>query len=513
MSTHMDSYWPNFIDGQYCDGGAGRVDVKDPSCGETLATHALADAADVDAAVQAARRAHLSGALAHLHPMERGRLVRRMGQYLASHAEEIKRMLVLEQGKPFFEATVEVNATTRLFEYFASMAESLEGKSIPTDQTRFDFTVHQPLGVSAQFIPCHYPIYIPARSLAIALVTGNTCVLKTSELAPISAVWFARAAQDAGLPAGALNIICGRGVEAGQALASHPDIDHLVFSGNVETAARVLPLAAANLVPSVVEVGGTNPTIVFEDADLDAFESEARTGTFWNAGQFCTGMYRVIVHESRYEEVLERSVALAASLRLGPGLDSGDFGPYMGPLDSDAQVEKVVALVEDAKASGARCLIGGRRAPGRGSFMQPTVLRDVQAHMTVAQREIWGPVMAVMKFKSTEEAIRIANSTPYTGVICGVFTQDIGTMMRTAYAIKAGHVVANASIISGPEIPFGGGFGRSGYGRVKGREALLGYVQTKNILLPIGDLLPETAQQKAAVLNGRKTAQAGRSAA
>lgn len=504
MSTHIDSYWPNYIDGAFCHGGAGRIEVTDPGSGEMLTTHALADAADVDRAVQAAKRVHLSGVLANMHPMERGLIVRRMGQYLAAHAEEIKRILVLEQGKPYFEATVEVNATTRLFDYFASMAESLEGKSVPTGQTRFDFTVHQPFGVSAQFIPCHYPIYIAARSMAVALVTGNTCVLKTSELAPVSAAWFARAAEEAGLPAGALNIICGRGAEAGSALAGHPGIDHLAFSGHVETASRVLPLAAPNLVPSVVEVGGTNPTIVFEDADLDAFESEARTGTFWNAGQFCTGMYRVIVHESRYEEVLERSVGLAASLRLGPGMESGDFGPYMGPLDSDAQVEKVVALVEDAKASGARCLIGGRKAPGRGFFMQPTILRDVQPQMTVAQREIWGPVMAVMKFRTTEEAIQIANSTPYTGVICGVFTQDIGTMMRTAHAVKAGHVITNASIISGPEIPFGGGFGRSGYGRVKGREALLGYVQTKNILLPVGDLLPETALQKTAVLNGRK---------
>lgn len=504
MSMHIDSYWPNYIDGQFCHGGAGRVDVKDPSSGETLAAHALADPLDVDRAVRAARRVHLSGALANLHPAERGRIVRKMGQYLADHAEEIKQMLVLEQGKPLFEATVEVNATTRLFEYFASMAESLEGKSVPTDHTRFDFTVHQPFGVSAQFIPCHYPIYIPARSLAVALVTGNTCVLKTSELAPISAVWFARAAENAGLPAGTLNIICGRGSEAGRALAGHQEIDHLVFSGNVETASKVLPMAAANLVPSVVEVGGTNPTIVYEDADLDAFESEARTGTFWNAGQFCSGMYRVIVHESRYEEVLERSVALAASLKLGPGLNSGEFGPYMGPLDSDEQVEKVVSLVDDATSRGARCLIGGRRAPGPGSFMQPTILRDVQPHMTVAQREVWGPVMVVMKFKSTDEAIQIANSTPYTGVICGVFTRDMATMMRTARAVKAGHVIANASIISGPEIPFGGGFGRSGYGRVKGREALLGYVQTKNILLPVGDLLPETALQTAVVLKQRK---------
>lgn len=500
MSNRLESFWPNYIDGQYCLGGAGSIDVVDPSSGRKLAAHALADAADVDRAVQAARRVHVCGTLSKMPPVERGRMLHAMGKYFEANAEEMKRILVLEQGKPLFEATVEVNATIRLFEYFGSMAETLEGKSVPTDHTRFDFTVYQPLGVSAQFVPSHYPIYLPARSIAVALVTGNTCVVKTSELAPISAVWFARAAQSAGLPAGAINIICGRGSEAGVALARHPDINHLAFSGHVETAAKVLPLAAANLVPSVVEVGGTNPTIVFEDADLDAFESEARTGTFWNAGQFCSGMYRVIVHESRYEEVIERSVSLAESLKLGPGIDSGDFGPYMGPLDSDSQVEKVVALVHEATADGAICLTGGRKAPREGSFMQPTILRDVHSAMHVAQRELWGPVMAVMKFRTTEEAIQIANSTPYTGVICAVFTQDIGTMMRSAYGVNASHVITNASIISGPEIPFGGGFGRSGYGRVKGREALLGYVQTKNILLPIGDLLPETALQKSKVV-------------
>jgi len=504
----LDRYWPNYIDGKYCHGGAGSIDVKDPSCGETLAAQALADAADVDRAVQAARRVYLSGALANLHPMERGRMVRKMGQYLASNIEEIKRTLILEQGKPWFEADVELKATIRLFEYFGSIAESLDGRSVPTDGTRFAFTVYRPFGVSAQFLPSHYPIYIPARSLAVALVTGNSCVLKTSELTPISATWFARAAEDAGLPAGAVNIICGRGVDAGQALAAHPDIDHLVFSGHVETASKVLTAAGANLIPSVVEVGGTNPTIVFEDADLDAFESEARTGSFWNAGQFCGGMYRVIVHESRHQELIDRSVALAESLRLVPGIESPRtqapvYGPYMGPLDSEKQVENVIALVEEAKRSGAKCLTGGARAPGPGSFMQPTVLRDVRSEMRIAQKEVWGPVMAVMKFKEIEEAFQIANSTPYTGLLCAVFTQDLGTMTRSAHEVRAGHVVTNASIVSGPEISFGGGFGRTGYGRVKGRDALLSYVQAKNVLLPIGDLLPETSAQAKAWIRER----------
>lgn len=507
-SRQLDAFWPNYIDGKYCRGGAGTIAIKDPSCNETLAEHALADAADIDRAVQSARRVHLSGALADLHPMERGQLVRKMGQYLANNIEEIKRILILEQGKPWFEADVEVRQTVRLFDYFASVAESLDGRSVPTDSTRFAFTVHRPFGVSAQFIPCHYPVYIPARSLAVALVTGNTCVLKTSELTPISATWFARAAEHAGLPAGALNIVCGRGADAGQALAAHPDIDHLVFGGYVESAAKVLMAAAANLVPSVVEVGGTNPTIVFEDANMDAFESEARTGSYWNAGQFCGGMYRVIVHESRHDELVERSVALARSLKLVPGIETPRtqapvYGPYMGPLDSEKQVENVIGMVEGAVRAGAKCLTGGARVPGPGSFVQPTVLRDVLPEMAIAQKEVWGPVMAVMKFRDIEEAFQIANSTPYTGLLCAIFTQDVGRMMRSAQSVRSAHVVMNASIVSGPEISFGGGFGRTGYGRIKGRDALLSYVQTKGVLLPIGDLLPETSRQTDAWLKER----------
>jgi aldehyde dehydrogenase (NAD+) len=498
--TKTATYWPNFIDGEFDHGGAGRVDIFDPSNGTKIGEHALADAGDVDRAVQAARRVHVEGLIADLAPSERGRLVSNMGKYLNDHIEEIKRTISTEQGKLLYEADVEVRGAIRLFEYFGSVAETLEGRSIPVDSTRFDFTTYKPYGVSAQFIPGHYPIYIPARSIAAALVTGNSCVLKTSEMSPISLTWFARAAQACGLPPGALNIFCGRPEEAGVALATHPDINHLVFSGYAKSAAQVLPMAAPNLVPSIVEVGGTNPTIVFEDADLDVFIAQARTGPYWNAGQMCTAMYRVIVHESIYDEVVERAVAIAQSLQLRPGIECGEFGPYMGPLDSEQNLEKVLAMVREARSKGARCLTGGERGPGPGSFMQPTVMVDVHPHMAIAQEEIWGPVMNIMKFGDEAEAYKIANDVRHTGVQCGIFTQSIGRLTRAAHKVQAGHIIANASMISGAEIPFGGGFGRSGYGRVKGREAMLGYVQSKNLLMPIGDLLPEMARQKKAVI-------------
>jgi aldehyde dehydrogenase (NAD+) len=480
----IESYWPNYIDGDFRHGGAGRITVADPSTGDTLAEHALADVDDVNRAVSAAQRVHRSGVLGNLHPMERGRMVRAIGSYLADHIDEVKRTVTLEQGKPLFEAEAEVKMAIRLFEYFGSMTESLEGRSVPCDNTRFDFTVYKPLGVSAQFMPSHYPIYIPSRTLAVALAAGNCCVMKTSELAPISAGWLAHAARAAGFPDGAVNILCGRRSDAGVALAHHPDINYVVFIGQADAAASVIAGAANRLVPSIVEIGGTSPTIVYEDADLDAFVAEARMGSYLNAGQFCCGMYRIIVHESRYEELLDRSIALADGLTVGPGIASGDgeFKPYMGPVDSEQQLTRVLGIVEDATRAGATCVAGGTRLPGTGSFLRPTVIRDVDPSMRVAQEEVFGPVMAVMPFREEREAIDLANSADHSGLMCSVFTRDLGRMLRTANEVTAGHVVANQSIIGGAEVPFGG-FGRAGYGSLKGREALMGHVQRKNVLL------------------------------
>ncbi|SIO61057.1 aldehyde dehydrogenase family protein [Paraburkholderia phenazinium] len=487
MTTTIDdrsdeSYWPNFIDGAYCNGGAGRIAVKNPATGDVLAEHALADAADVDRAVQAAHRVHRSGQLAKLHPMDRGRMVRGIGKYLSDNMESVKRSITLEQGKPLFESEAEIKLAIRLFEYFGSMAESLEGRSVPCDDTRFDFTVYEPLGVSAQFMPSHYPIYIPARALSVALATGNACVMKTSELAPISTIWLARAAEAVGFPPGAVNILCGRREDAGVALSTHPDINHLVFIGQQHCATEVLSQSARNIVPSIVEVGGTSPTLFFEDGDLDAFIFEARMGSYWNAGQFCCGVYRVIVHESRYEELIDGAVALAESLEVGPGIESGDFRPYMGSMDSNEQLQKVLEIVADAKLNGAKCVAGGERLKRAGFFMKPTVLRDVDPSMRAAQEEVWGPVMSVLKFRDEEEAYRLANGPRHSGLMCGVFTKDLGRMMRAAQRIRAGHIVSNQTLIGGAELPFGG-FNRAGYGSLKGREALMGYVQRKNVLL------------------------------
>jgi aldehyde dehydrogenase (NAD+) len=276
--NELAPFWQNFIGGKWIDGGAGRIAVSDPATGGHLADQAAADAADVDRAVRAAAALHQSGDWSGLRPVERGRMVQAMGRYLLQHKDEIARVLTLEQGKPLWESRIEIEGAARYFEYYGNQAETIEGRSIPLGAGYFDFTTHEPYGVSAQIIPWNYPIEMTARSLSAALATGNACVIKTPELTPLSSAWIARAAEAAGLPAGALNVICGYGHQAGAALAAHPRVNQIVFTGSVPTGIAIATAAAQNVVPCVLELGGKSAAIVHDDADLDAFVNDVRWG-------------------------------------------------------------------------------------------------------------------------------------------------------------------------------------------------------------------------------------------
>ncbi|GAB4294383.1 MAG: aldehyde dehydrogenase family protein [Roseovarius sp.] len=473
----------NFIDGAWVAGGSGWAEVTDPASGEVLARQAMADAADVDRAVQAARRVHESGVLSALRPVERGRMVQAMGRHLLAHQAEIARTLTLEQGKPLWQAMREIAGAARYFEYYGNQAETLEGRAIPLGAGYEDFTRLEPYGVSAQIIPWNFPVEIAARSIAAGLATGNACVVKTSELTPLSSAWLARAAQAAGLPEGALNILSGWGPEAGAALAAHPGIDQMVFTGSVATGIAIAQAAAANVVPCVLELGGKSAAIVHADADLDAFEAEILKGIFLNAGQVCSAMSRVLVHRDRHDELVARAVAVARSLSVGPGIGYPEPGPSMGPLVSAAQRERAVAMVARAVREGARVATGGRALNIPGAFLEPTVLVDVAPRMEIAQEEVFAPVQCIIPFADEAEAIAIANGTRY-GLVAGVFTRDLERAMRACRALRAGQVFVNEWFAGGVETPFGG-YGRSGYGREKGREALRNYVQTKNVAIAI----------------------------
>ncbi len=479
----IDPYWKNYIDGHWCDGGAGRIDVTNPATGDKLAAQALADAGDVDRAVTAARACHLSGALTEMRPIERGRLVQAMGRYLLDHKDDIARVLTLEQGKPLWESHLEVEGAALYFEYYGNQASTVEGRSIPLGAGYMDWTEYEPYGVSAQIIPWNYPVEMTARSLSAALATGNACVIKSPELTPLTNAWFARAAMAVGLPPGAVNMLCGRGGEAGAALAAHPKVNQIVFTGSVPTGIAIATAAAQNVVPCVLELGGKSAAIVHKDADLEAFEVDMRWGIFFNAGQVCSAMSRVIVHESRHDELVERATRVASSLSVGPGIERAEFGSNMGAMVSDTQRDRAAAMVETAQSQGAKVATGGRKLNRPGAFLDPTVLTDVTPDMEIARQEVFGPVLSVLPFQHEAQAIEIANSTDY-GLVAGVFTADLDRATRAARQLRAGQVFVNEWYAGGVETPFGG-YGKSGYGREKGREALWNYVQTKNIAVKL----------------------------
>lgn len=481
--TKIEPYWQNYIDGAFVDGGAGRIDITNPATGEKLAEQALADATDVNRAVQAARRVHLSGALRDMRPMERGRMVQAMGRYLLDHIDEIANLLTLEQGKPLWESQKEVHGAAVYFEYYGNQASTIEGKSIPLGSGYFDFTEMEPFGVSAQIIPWNYPLEMTARSLSAGLTTGNACVIKTPEMTPLTNRYFALAAEAVGFAPGAVNILCGLGHEAGAALAGHPDVNQIVFTGSVPTGIAIATAAAKNVVPCVLELGGKSAAIVHEDADLEAFERDIRFGIFFNAGQVCSAMSRVLVHESREAEVLERAQKIAKSLSVGPGIDRPEAGANMGAMVSVAQRDRAVSMIARAAEQGATVLTGGRPLNRPGAFLEPTVLSNVTQDMDIANQEVFGPVLSVLSFQSDEQAVEMANATEY-GLVGGVFTADLDRATRAARKLRAGQIFVNEWFAGGVETPFGG-FGKSGYGREKGREALWNYVQTKNIAIKL----------------------------
>ena len=471
--ARIEPFWRNYINGTWVTGAAGCIDVHDPATGQILAQQALADAGDVDRAVQAAKGVHLSGQLRDMRPIERGRKVQAMGRYLTQHRAEIAEILTLEQGKPLWESLIEVDGAALYFEYYGNQAATVEGRSVPLGAGYYDWTELEPYGVSAQIIPWNYPIEMTARSLSAALATGNACVIKSPELTPLTHTFLAKAAEAAGWPAGAVNILCGLGREAGAALSAHPDVNQGVCTGSVPTGIAIASAAAQNVVPCVLELGGKSAAIVHDDADLAAFETDMRWGIFFNAGQVCSAMSRGIVHESRKEELIERAERVARSLTVQPGIQSPDFGATMGSMVSDAQRDRALGMVADAKAEGARCITGGRKLANMGAFLEPTVLADVTPDMAIAQQEVFGPVLSIIHFDTEEDAVAIANDTPY-GLTNYVQSQDGAKRNRMARALRSGMVEMNGTS-RGQGSPFGGVkmSGRAREGGVWGIEEFL----------------------------------------
>ena len=477
MAIGIKPYWHNYIGGEWVDAAGGEtIVVQNPATGEPIAEVARATQPDIDRAVAAARAAFERRVMLDMPPAERGRLMFEVARHLGTMTEEIAEIECLDNGKTLANGRNEVTLTMRYLQYYGGMADKLEGRQIPLGPGIVDYTVHAPFGVSAQIVPWNGPLPVGARSVCCALVTGNTVVLKSPEDSPLSLFKLAEACERAGVPAGALNIVCGNGHDAGAALAAHRDIDHIVFTGSVETGKRVLRAAAERVIPCVMELGGKSAAIVHADADLERAAKSAARGIFTHAGQICSAASRLIVHRSVHDEFVELMTREARARSIGPGIEGCD----MGPLISERQLARVENLCRAGTQEGAMLATGGARVAGRtGHFMAPTVFRDVRPGMRIAQEEFFGPVVVVLPFDTIDEAIAIANGTDY-GLAAGVFTRDLALAHRTAERLVAGQVYVNDWWVGGVETPFGG-TRRSGYGREKGQEALLGYVQTKNV--------------------------------
>ncbi|TPJ61065.1 aldehyde dehydrogenase family protein [Mesorhizobium sp. B2-7-1] len=467
----------SFIDGGWKDCASGRrIEVDDPSTGKIVSLVAEAGVEDVDLAVAAAHRVFRERILVDMHPYDRGRLLFHVADALEARGGEIAVTVCMDTGKAIDVAREEVGTAVRYLRYYAGLADKLEGRSIPRGAHLVDYTLRSPFGVSAQIVPWNFPLELTARSLACAIATGNSVVIKSPDLAPLSGLEIARACETAGLPAGAVNILTGYGHTTGQALIQHRDVRHIVFTGSMATGRTVLKTAADRIVPCIMELGGKSAGIIYADADIDCVVEAVRSGSFLNAGQNCNAFSRLLVDSKIADEVLERVKSCVEGLSVGPGRDNCDITP----LISKKQRDNVERACENAIAQGARVVTGGSALRDRsGYFMAGTLFADVAPSSELFQTETFGPVLAVTPFDDPSNAVELANGTEQ-GLAAGVFTKDLDRALWTADQLWAGQIYINGWFVGGVETPFGG-VKQSGYGREKGQEALDGYVQTRNV--------------------------------
>lgn len=478
----MKDYTSQYVDGAWIRGSGAEFDSVDPFSARPWVQLSSATRKDVASAIDAAERA--APAWARTPGVERGRLLDRLAEVLRDNVDPLAEIETRDSGKVYRENVAQIAFAARNYHFHAGNADKLTGESKPLDNDDMvDFTTREPIGVVALITACNSPLSQLANKLAPALAAGNTAVVKPSEYASTSTLEFARLVDEIGLPAGVINVLTGTG-ETGDALTSDPRVGKISFTGGTGTARRVAANAAANLVPCVFELGGKSANIVFDDAPFDRAVVGAVAGVFAAGGQTCIAGSRLLVQDGIYDEVVAALAERADAIRLG---DPMDPGTDMGPIAHRAQYDSVLARIDEAAADGARLVAGGlpTTEPTDGLFVRPTVFADVLPEMRLAQHEVFGPVLAIMRFRDDDEAIALANGTDY-GLASGIWTSDITRAHRVAKRLVAGTVWVNTYRTSAAQAPFGG-TRRSGYGRERGTDALVEYTRTKNTMIDLTD--------------------------
>ncbi|WP_430333779.1 aldehyde dehydrogenase family protein [Rhodococcus sp. ACT016] len=472
-----------YIGGEFVDAASGRTFVThDPATGERLADVAHGEAADIDRAVRAARRAFDEGPWASMKPNERERLIWRVGDLLTERAAEFGQLEALDNGKSAAIASaVDTAWAADVFRYYAGWATKIEGSTVNVSMPfapggEFHaYTLREPVGVCGLIVPWNFPLLMASWKLAPALAAGNTVILKPAEQTPLTALMLAEVFEEAGFPPGVVNIVPGFG-DAGAALSAHDDVDKVAFTGSTEVGKRIVDAARGNLKKVSLELGGKSPNIVFADADFDAAVQGSLNAWLFNHGQCCVAGTRLYVEDSIFERFTEAVAEAASKVKIGPGLDPAT---ELGPLVSQEQFERVTGYLRDGLADGARALTGGKRWGDTGYFVEPTVLVDVKPEFSVVREEIFGPVVAAMPFDADDGIVGAANDSIY-GLAAGIWTRDISKAHRTARRLQAGSVWINQYNGFDTAMPFGG-YKQSGWGRELGASGIDAFTQTKAV--------------------------------
>ena len=471
-----------FINGEFTAARSGETFATiNPATEEKITDVASAGAEDVDAAVKAARAQMEPGSeWQKMKPRDRAKVMWKLADLLSARAADIGRIETLDNGKPIFESQfVDTPAAAECLYYFAGWSGKVTGDTIPVADNAFTYTLREPVGVVGAITPWNFPLMLAVWKIAPALACGNTVVIKPASNTSLSLLKFAEYAREAGLPAGVLNVVPGRGSVVGNAIVDHPGVDAITFTGSTEVGRGLMARAAKTLKKVALELGGKSPNIVLADADLEAASRGALNAIFYGKGEVCAAGSRLLVEESVHDALLEKVCERASKMVAGDPLNPKT---RLGAIVSKEQMETVLSYIETGKSEGAKLVCGGERADigtGKGYFVKPTIFDDVDVNHRISREEIFGPVLATIRFKDADDAIAKGNDTVY-GLAAAVWTRDVSKAHRIARALKAGTVWVNTYNLYDPALPFGG-FKESGFGRDQGKDALEKYTQTKSV--------------------------------